>query len=230
MKPNKIDELTIKTLQQCAIFDGIPKCKYCNVLNCLHGEYQCFHKNQIISNIGDHNTITGIVLSGILELAFYDESGNQFTINYFFDAEIFGAERACYNDFENTVQLKALTDCRILFLDFTNLLDITEISCPYRERVTFNLLRDFARQTQFLHLKLRIIGQKKLRDKLKIYFQTLKKNKDGFITIPFNRKELADFIYADRSALSRELCNMRDEGIIEFHKSKIKILDSDFFS
>ena len=44
----------------------------------------------------------------------------------------------------------------------------------------------------------------------------------------YSRTELADFLCVDRSALSRELCRMRDEKVIEFSGAKIKILDHDF--
>jgi Mn-dependent DtxR family transcriptional regulator len=38
--------------------------------------------------------------------------------------------------------------------------------------------------------------------------------------IPFNRQQLADSLNLDRSALSKELCKMRDEGLLEFDKNR----------
>ena len=38
--------------------------------------------------------------------------------------------------------------------------------------------------------------------------------------IPFNRQQLADYLNLDRSALSKELCKMRDEGLLEFEKNR----------
>lgn len=48
-------------------------------------------------------------------------------------------------------------------------------------------------------------------------------NKSNEFSIPFNRQQLADFLNLDRSALSKELCKMRDEGMIEFHKNQFKL-------
>jgi CRP-like cAMP-binding protein len=45
--------------------------------------------------------------------------------------------------------------------------------------------------------------------------------------IPFNRNELADFLCVDRSAMSRELGRMRDEGLIAFGKSRFQLLRPD---
>ncbi len=45
--------------------------------------------------------------------------------------------------------------------------------------------------------------------------------------IPFNREELAAFLNMPQSSLSREMASMKQDGIIDFHKSTIKILDFD---
>ena len=38
--------------------------------------------------------------------------------------------------------------------------------------------------------------------------------------VPFNRQQMADYLNLDRSALSKELCKMRDEGLLEFDKNR----------
>lgn len=81
------------------------------------------------------------------------------------------------------------------------------------------------REIFFLNKKVEILAQKKIRDKIGIYFKMLQGN-DSTINIPLNRQEMADFLGVDRSALSRELCTMRDEGIIEFNKNEFIILNS----
>ena len=78
--------------------------------------------------------------------------------------------------------------------------------------------------------KIRILSQKKLRDKLKIYLQTLEIAPDGTVCASYSRRELSEYLYADRSALSRELCKMRDEGILNFSGSMLQILDPDFLA
>jgi CRP-like cAMP-binding protein len=45
--------------------------------------------------------------------------------------------------------------------------------------------------------------------------------------MPLNRDELADFLNVCRPSLSRELCRMRDEGMIEFHRSSLSVKDTD---
>jgi CRP-like cAMP-binding protein len=44
------------------------------------------------------------------------------------------------------------------------------------------------------------------------------------ITIPFNRTDLANYLDADRSALTRELSRMREDGLIDFEKNTFVLL------
>jgi len=41
--------------------------------------------------------------------------------------------------------------------------------------------------------------------------------------IPFNRQQLADYLNVDRSALSKELGKMKEEGILDFHKNVFRL-------
>ena len=41
--------------------------------------------------------------------------------------------------------------------------------------------------------------------------------------IPFNRQQMADYLNLDRSALSKELGRMRDEGLLSFRKNHFRL-------
>lgn len=51
-----------------------------------------------------------------------------------------------------------------------------------------------------------------------------KKTGSNPFTIPFDQQEPADFLSVDRSAVSAELCKMRDEGLLEFKKNSFRLL------
>ena len=202
---------------------NIPMC--CAVYRPVEND---FKKEESILNVGDCSQMTGVVISGVAEVAFYDENGNQINVNHLTSGEVFGVELACSDLAASPVQLRAITDCEVLLLNMDSLFDKMEKPCPYKMRVATNLLRIFARQTMFLNLKLRIMGQKRLRDKLKVYLQSQRPQIDGTIVLPYNRNELANFLYVDRSALSRELSRMQQEGILTYQGSVFHILDRSF--
>lgn len=215
-------------MHKCRYFDGIPEEKYPNVLHCLRACRKSYQKDETVLGIGAQTQQAGVVLSGTLELVFYDENGNQINVNHISSGEVFGAELACSNRTKSPVHLRTVTGCEILFLDFNALLNPDAPPCPFRMRVAVNLLRDFAQQSLFLNQRLRIIGQKRLRDKIKVYLQTLELDENSCVELPFSRNEMADFLYADRSALSRELSRMQKEGILSFHGQHFCILRPEF--
>ena len=159
---------------------------------------------------------------------YYDENGNQISICRFCPGEVFGAELACTGWTASPVCLRASSDCTVMLLDFSALMSQKTLTCPCRMQVTANLMQDMAQQLLFFNTKVRILAQKRLRDRLKIYLQTLTPDEKGCYSLPYTRTELADFLCVDRSALSRELCRMRDERILDFSGAKIHLLNPTF--
>jgi CRP-like cAMP-binding protein len=78
-----------------------------------------------------------------------------------------------------------------------------------------------------LTMKMEYLSKKSVRHRLMSFlnFQA-EKHKSSEFHINFDRKELAEFLFVDRSALSRELGRMRRAKIIEFSKNRFKILKS----
>lgn len=73
--------------------------------------------------------------------------------------------------------------------------------------------------------KTEILCKKTLRGKIMTYLeQESKRNGCAEFEIPFNRTDMANYLDADRSALTRELARMKECGLIDFEKRNFKIL------
>ena len=215
-------------LKQCGMFNGIQPRKYNEVLTCLNASVRAYPRSAHIVELGEQSHNTGVLLDGSMEEFLYDENGNQVSICTFGAGQVFGAELACTGRTTSPVCLRASSDCTVMLLDFSAMMSQQTLTCPCRMQVTANLMQDMARQLLFFNTKVRILAQKRLRDRLKIYLQTLTPDEKGCYTLPYSRTGLADFLCVDRSALSRELCRMRDEGVLDFSGSKLRLLDPDF--
>ena len=211
-------------LQKCGMFNGIQPRRYKEALDCLNARAVSYPRSAHIVELGEQSHNTGVVLDGTMEEFLYDENGNQVSICRFGQGDVFGAELACTGWTTSPVCLRASSDCTVMLLDFSALMSQQTMTCPCRMQVTANLMQHMARQLLFFNTKVRILAQKRLRDRLKIYLQTLTPDAKGCYTLPYNRTELADFLCVDRSALSRELCRMRDEGLLAFSGAKLKVL------
>ncbi len=211
-------------LKECGMFRGIQPRRYQDVLSCLEARDVQYPKGTCLVACGEPKAKTGILLDGIVEEFLYDENGNQVNICRLTKGQVFGAELAGAGWSTSPVCLQAATDCTALLLDLSALMSPRTMSCPCRLQVSANLMQSMADQLLFFNTKVRILAQKRLRDRLKIYLQTLTPDDEGYYHLPYNRTELADFLCVDRSALSRELCRMRDEGILQFSGSKMRLL------
>ena len=80
-------------------------------------------------------------------------------------------------------------------------------------------------KTQSVCEHLEVLSQRAIRERLNTYFEILS-SKAGSNTfeLPFTMSALADYISVDRSAMSRELGKMRDEGLIKIDRRKITLL------
>ena len=222
--------MAFPVMKTCPLFAGIAESDYETLLSALSAKEDFFPKHDTVIQIGDPGKRAGLVLSGTLEVAFYDENASPVSVTRIESGNVFGAMMLCANVTDSAMHLRAISDCTLLFLDFSRLLQNTERQSHAETRLAANLLGYFAKRSLLLTQKIRILGQKKLRDKLKLYFNTLPKQKSGVRKLPLSKTELASFLYADRSALSRELSRMQEEGIIAMEGKEIVILDPDFLA
>ena len=87
-------------------------------------------------------------------------------------------------------------------------------------KIIRNLLGELAEKNLRLNEKLTHMGQRTTRAKLLSYFSGEAQRRGGYeFDIPFSRQQLADYLGVERSGLSLELGKMRDEGLLDFHKS-----------
>jgi CRP-like cAMP-binding protein len=88
-----------------------------------------------------------------------------------------------------------------------------------------NMLYILAEKNIILTKKMEHLSRRTTREKLLSFLSNQAvMTKNNMLKIPFNRQELADYLCVDRSALSRELSLMQNEGLIRFAKNYFELL------
>ncbi len=211
-------------ISKTRLFSGIPENHFDSVLNFLHASVRSYQKEELILRLGDPLLYSGIVLSGTVEGSFISENYNKINMNHFTPGRSFAEALACVHTKHSPVQLSALHDCEIMFLDLSAILSNESCECAYKHQLSINLIQILASQNVFSNLKLRIMSQKALRDRILIYLHNLIPDENGMVSVPFTQTALAEFLGVNRSALSRELGRMQDEGLILVDGKKMKLL------
>ena len=72
--------------------------------------------------------------------------------------------------------------------------------------------------------KLTHMAQRTTREKLLSYLSAQAQRSGSYeFDLPFSRQQLADHLAVERSGLSAELGKLRDEGVLEFRRSHIRL-------
>lgn len=220
----------LSILNKIQLFQGISENELENMLKCLDANIKQFDKEDIIIMTGSEINSVGIVLSGNVKIIEENIFGNQSIIAEIGEGHIFAETFACAGIEKSPVTVIASSACKIMFISFQRIIKSCSSACTFHTRLIRNMLHMIASKNLMLKDKIELLSQRTTRDKLLNYLNSMvKRQKTTKIVIPFNRNELADFLSVDRSAMSRELCKLRDEGVIEFNKNEFEILDVDYF-
>lgn len=184
-----------------------------------------FSKGNIIFHTGDVVSKMGIVMQGTVFIESNDIWGNRCILSVVEKGQAF-AESYGYTKSPMLVDAVAAENCTIVFFNLNILLEDIYQARPWLFKIHKNLLLIATNKNIILSNRSFCTAPKTIRERLFIYFsQQAMLNKSSDFRIPFNRQQLADFLNLDRSALSKELCKMRDEGLIEFNKNHFKLLE-----
>lgn len=213
-------EKDMKILDKVSIFKGFTVNEIKTIIECLNGKIRSYGKNESIVLAGDKLTSLGIVLSGNIQISREDIMGNRMIVAGLFEGEIFGETFASAGVEESPVSIYALMPAKVLWLSINRIVSPCSSVCGFHSRLIRNLLQLIATKNMFLSERMNILSKRTIREKIMSYLvsQAGGRISSGF-EIPLNRNELADYLCIDRSAMSRELGKLKDEGIIKFHKN-----------
>ena len=208
---------------QIDLFENVQNHEVLELLKCIGIKTKVFKKNSYILKVGSKIDYLAVILDGNAIMCKTDSYGKQTIIEKLKMNDIFGHNIVCCGIDKSPVDIIAQNECEVLFLPFEKVVTPCEKLCPYHLQLIKNVMKMISKRNSLLNDKIDIIGQKTTRDKILALLETYRNGQKVF-SIPYSREEMAKFLCVDRSAMSRELCRMRDEGILKFSKNHFEIL------
>jgi CRP-like cAMP-binding protein len=133
---------------------------------------------------------------------------------------MFAESFVCAGIPRSPVSVFASQPSRLLFIPYARIIRPCSTACSFHGSLIGNMVRLVARRNLMLNERIGIIAKRTTREKLLAYLDSERnqasRREDGSFDVRFSREEMADYLCVDRSALSRELGKMRDEGLIDF--------------
>lgn len=206
------------------LFQGITEKNKRKLIRMLEANTVTFKKDEsIFKLINTNNNIIGLIIEGYAQIIKTDYNGNRTLIEELYENDVFGTLISSLKSKEYDIITKENT--KILLIDYDNVLNCNKNNNSFYVQFLKNLLSIVTSRIEEKNERIEILTKKSIRNKLLEYFQIVsKKHGSKYIYLPFNFTDLADYLAVDRSAMSRELKYLKEEGFIEVKGKRITLL------
>ena len=214
----------LEFLKKLPIFFNLKDEEIISVLKFFKYYEESFKKNDFIFEIEKKIDKIGIIIFGEINIIKEDFWGNRNILNKFREGEIFG-EVFALSKASSNIMVEASQDCRILFLDLKNFSIENKKNSEEITKFLSNIFKISLKKNILFTEKREHISKKSIREKIISYLSTeAQKNKTNSFLIKFDRQELADYLFVERSALSRELSSMKKDRLIDYKKNHFTLI------
>ena len=204
------------------LFENISEKEMLKLKKILRASSQKFLKNvNVLSNVNRDDFIA-LIDYGSIELIYTDYEGNKTVIEELSSGEVFGTLTSSIKKEGITCITKEATG--ITFIEYDQITNNEIFKYDFYILFIKNLIRILTEQLNTRNVRIELLTKRTTRDKLLSYFKYIdEKTGDGSkqISIPLNYTELADYLAVDRSAMTREIKCLKEEGFIETIGKKI---------
>ena len=215
----------IDILKRTQLFSGVGNNEISTMLNCLQAQIRTYKKGEYVFREGEHIDNITVLVEGKLLVQHDDFWGNRNIVNIIRIGEMFGEAYVAPDSGALLNDVIAEENSSVIFFGIKRILTVCSTACRFHSMVVQNLFFSISEKNRNLVQKIGHMSKRSTRAKLLSYLsEEAKKHNSNQFMIPFSRQQLADFLCVDRSAMSNELCKMRDEGLLQFEKNQFTLL------
>lgn len=214
----------LEILHRSPLFRGIETEELSALLDCMGARPRRIKKGDTVLAAGEPATHLGIVLAGRVQVSRLKADGQRIVMGEIRPGQLFAESFACAQAEALPVTAIAGADGAVLLLDSGRLSAPCSAACAFHGRLISNLLSVLAHKNLALAGKVEVLSGRTIRERLLAYLEDLcLKAGKNTVTVPFDRQALADYLCVDRSALSRAIGQLREEGVLEVDRGKFTL-------
>ena len=210
-------------LDLCSLFQGLSPEEKSYALTYFDANSKRYEKGQFLHQVSFPLQRFGLVLAGTVQVYMDDMDGHHIIMSSAGPGELFG-EAECFLSSDAPIYICAVSEAEVLWMS------PARIKAPARplpsidQALSHRFTAALATRILAMSQRIQILSQNTLRGKILSFLSQYAAAQGEPFTVPFDRASMANFLGADRSALSRELSKLRQEGIIAFHHNQFRLL------
>lgn len=215
----------IEDLAQTNLFSGIEPEDIAELLVCINARRVDYVKDEFIIEEGDNVNDFGVILSGHSRSIKLDMNGKVIIITLLTKGSEIGVMLAASPGHKSTVAVQAQDDVSVLLIPYNRVTAHCAKACPRHEILLRNYVCAVAQKGLELHERIDCLLKPTVREKVLTYLRKVSREQQSrTISIPINRNAMAEYLNVERSALSRELSNMKKERLIDYRRNCFTII------
>ncbi|MBO6304017.1 MAG: Crp/Fnr family transcriptional regulator [Selenomonadaceae bacterium] len=199
---------------ELALFSGLNNDEVDVFVKNTKGYVNNYDKGDFVLKPYEPNSNIGVLLEGKAEVITEDRFGNEFIGHSLERGALLGSASAILSEEYSPEAIRALTKLSALWIPYRSLITAGPKLGRIHGIVMKNLLEAFCTDKVLLMEKLNLLSQKSLRERLILYLlQKERRYGTEKVVVP-GRIQLAKELECNRSALTREISLMKDDGIL----------------
>jgi CRP-like cAMP-binding protein len=205
---NLFDNINEKDIEKLKRFLWASTLTYPKNVNILSN----YHKAEFIA----------IIEEGSIDIEFCDYEGNRTIMETLNQGSIFGSLTFSLNSDEISCITKEKTI--ITYIEYDQITNKEMIKNDFYITFIKNLIKLLSEQVSLKNTRINLLTKKTTREKLLKYFKMqIKEKGNNTFTIPMSFTELAEYLSVDRSAMTREITYLKEDGLIKTNGKRITI-------
>lgn len=222
------NERELEAIRQCPLFDGISKDDLQDLCRKLDIHARRVKKGEMLFIYNEPVDRTEFIYDGAFEGFYCDAWGHRSLLGTRSDGFLMGVLAVFLPDHRSPFNVTALTDCTVVALNrqaTSQLLADPTVNDPASRQLLYNMAVELSINLSETLTRMSFLAQQRVRDRILMFLSKCAKDAhSSSFEVDMTRQQIADYLSMDRSTLSEELSRMRDEGLIEVHKGKFKLL------
>ena len=190
---------------------------------CFKAREAVFQNGETVMEYSNIMKKIGLILYGRAVLYCCDEEGNEYVIDELKKDAVFGEPFLLPTDFQH-YYVKAEEETRVMFIDYEHVIKRCENACSFHSQMVSNLLQLIAMRSSQQANRIYVLSRKTTRKKILAYLNHLSAEMHNQkIHLPMSYTALAQYLCVDRSAMTRELKNLENEGVLKKEGREIRL-------